>query len=273
MNNSRKLLFLLAFIMPLFFLASCEKDDGSIDDVENDNDGSFSLGHYYSGISTLELEVAYEAGAEPYTVNTTLLGSSNIWSLTKANIEALFKTRPIETVVNVPLELAGMQEIPKQKQGDYTKNDIKSIGDQYRIGKNKDDVGNIFIVFVDAYFSLNGERQEQVLGVAIGNTPYVAIFKPVINSISAGDGTKKSVEQATVIHETGHALGLVDFGLPMSSEHKDEDHGAHCDNEDCIMFWEVASKSAASSFMSFLQDSETILFGPECLSDSRTYQP
>lgn len=268
--NKQSVQFLIIFLIPLLIFSSCKKDDSS-DLIENE---FFSIDYYYSGISTLEIEVAYEVSAVPYIENSSLFGTSKIWNLTKNNIEALFKTRTVETQVIVPFELSEMQVIPKQKQGDYTSNDIKEIASKYRLGNNDTpNKGNIFVMFVDAYFSQNGQRQEQVLGVTIGNTPYVTIFKPVINSLQAGEGTKKNVEQATIIHEIGHALGLVDFGIPMASDHKDEEHGSHCNNQDCIMYWEVANFAAAGSFASLIQDNQAVLFGPECLADTRSYQP
>ncbi|HEY0356753.1 MAG TPA: hypothetical protein VGC29_11140, partial [Flavisolibacter sp.] len=38
-------------------------------------------------------------------------------------------------------------------------------------------------------------------------------------------------------HEVGHLLGLVDIGSPMQTPHKDADHGSHCNNNSCLMYY------------------------------------
>lgn len=264
-------LFIPVFLLcTVFLFFSCEKEDSN--DTDNSiKENNYSLDHFYTGISVLELEVAFETGAEPIVEGGSILGNKPAWNLTKNNIEALFLGRSVETQVDLPLNLQEMTEIPKQKQGDYDSDDIKEIASKYRQGENKGSKGNIFILFVDAYYSIAGDRKENVLGVAIGGTPYVAIFKPVINSISSG--SRKNAEQATVIHEVAHALGLVNFGLPLTSNHQDEQHGAHCANEDCVMFWTVEDKSNLASFIGVIDNNERILFGQECLNDTRSYQP
>ncbi|MEX0811168.1 MAG: hypothetical protein WD048_03055 [Chitinophagales bacterium] len=257
-------------LFALLLFSSCDKDNNDPDDNDIKED-KYTLDHFYSGISTLKLEVAYETGAEPIIESGGILGNEPAWNLTKNNIEALFQGRSVETQIDLPLTLQEMTEIPKQKQGDYSSADIKEIADEFRKGVNEGSTGNIFILFVDAYYSSGGERQENVLGVALGETPYVAIFKPVINSVSSG--SRKNVEQATVIHEVGHAIGLVNFGLPMTANHQDEDHGKHCTNEDCVMYWTVENKSDITDFIGIINDNEKILFGQECLDDARAYQP
>ena len=58
-------------------------------------------------------------------------------------------------------------------------------------------------------------------------------------SIKKQDTIFKITEHSVWIHEIGHLLGLVDNGLPMVSDHRDPDpgHGAHDDNELCVMYW------------------------------------
>lgn len=270
-NYFSKLLMILLIFFGL--LIACQKENGDGENVDDNlNEDNYSLDFFYGGINVLELELAYETGAEPITESSGILGSNEPWNLTKNNIEALFSNRGNAVAIDVPLDLAEMKEIPKQQEGDYSAEVISEIASRYREGVNEDSSGNIFVLFVDAYYEAGGERRENVLGVAIKNTPYVAIFKPVINSIS-GSSAQKNAEQATVIHEVGHALGLVNFGVPLSSSHHDEEHGAHCTNEDCVMFWQVENKAELVSFIGLIQDHSTILFGQECLNDTRSYYP
>ena len=52
-------------------------------------------------------------------------------------------------------------------------------------------------------------------------------------------------EGATWMHEFGHLLGLVDNGTPMLVPHRDENHGHHDINENCIMHWSHESGAVA----------------------------
>ena len=44
-------------------------------------------------------------------------------------------------------------------------------------------------------------------------------------------------EAGVLVHELGHLFGLVNNGTAMVNDHQDEEHGAHDDNEDCLMYW------------------------------------
>ena len=59
-----------------------------------------------------------------------------------------------------------------------------------------------------------------------------------------------SVEETILIHEVGHLLGLVDNGIDMVSDHRDEEHGSHDDNEDCIMYWAINSANISDLLLS-----------------------
>jgi hypothetical protein len=82
----------------------------------------------------------------------------------------------------------------------------------------------------------------------------------------------KYVEQVTLIHEIGHAIGLVNNGLPMVEAHQDADHGAHCNNPDCVMYW---ANEGPNDMLKFAQNASmnqaTIIFDSKCLNDARSY--
>lgn len=62
-----------------------------------------------------------------------------------------------------------------------------------------------------------------------------------MEAISGGIGepSQSVVEQTVTKHEVGHLLGLVDNGTPMQNDHKDEDWGAHCDIDECLMYYAI----------------------------------
>ncbi len=80
---------------------------------------------------------------------------------------------------------------------------------------------------------------------------------------------ERYVEQATVVHEFGHAAGLVDNGLALASAHGDAAHPAHCTNTSCIMYWAIEGTSGAVAYVQkSLLSSSSILWGQECLDDA-----
>lgn len=109
-----------------------------------------------------------------------------------------------------------------------------------------------------------------MLGVSFGRTGVIVMFKDVIEStgLVAVPNLERFVEQATMIHELGHAIGLVDNGVALTTAHKDEEHGAHCTNEDCVMFWLNEGASDAAQFArDRVSGGDVVLFGDECLAD------
>lgn len=55
------------------------------------------------------------------------------------------------------------------------------------------------------------------------------------------DGSVRIIERSTLLHEAGHAIGLVNNGLPMVCPHEDAEHEGHSNNPDSIMYWTVDS--------------------------------
>ena len=131
----------------------------------------------------------------------------------------------------------------------------------------------IFVLYLDGYFNLDGQEQTNVLGISVGSFT-VAIFKPVISAIQGGGvlggDPKYQVEQATVVHEVGHAVGLVDNGVALHTDHLDEAHGKHCDNTNCVMYWANEGASGASSLFGGASVNQ-LVFGQECLDDISNY--
>lgn len=219
---------------------------------------------FSSATTTVDIEVDFAPGATPYVGSDGLFG--NPWRLTRKNLEALFVKAPKTIVMDETV--ADMEALTAAPGGpDYTVDEILALAAEHRQGKDSAGTRTFYVLFLDGYFASDSGREAQVLGVSIGATGVLAMFKPVIS----GTGLlARRVEQTTLIHELGHAFGLVDNGLrPVDSAHVDREHGAHCTNDRCIMYWQnqVGSNLAAYIAQNVTRE-DAILFDEDCLDDA-----
>ena len=121
--------------------------------------------------------------------------------------------------------------------GEYSLDQIKALEESTRLEYNTGSTIAIYCLVTDGPYS-SDSGGTVTLGIAYRNTSMV-IFGKSIQDLSGGLGQpSRSVLETTVIqHEFGHLLGLVDIGSSMQTDHKDQAHGAHCDNSDCLMYY------------------------------------
>ncbi len=222
----------------------------------------------FSQVTAVNVEIDYMPNAEPYTGNAR--GLADIWSITRTNLQRLYKGR----TVTVPTTLPTMEKITDVTGNVFSVDDILAIASRHRSMKNDGTKVAYYLVFLDGYLKdeATGKASQDVLGVSIGDTGVVAMFKPVIKSADSGpinSGVTAFVEQSTLTHELGHATGLVNRTLTMVAAHQDSAHGAHCTNTKCVMYWENEGAAAARQFITrYLTTGTELLFGDECLADA-----
>ena len=241
--------------------AACGGDD--------DHSGSSSPtigreGLFTSAVTEVVFEVDYQTGAAPYT--TYPLRPGNPWSLFETNLSALFE-RTGATVTS-PRELSEMQDIGDlsdlSADADFTVDELLGISAAHRQQQPTTARRTFHVIFLNGYFTNSEGRQDSVLGVSIGDTGVIAMFKPVIDSTSSA----RFVEQTTLIHEFGHAAGLVNNGIALTSAHHDAEHGAHCTNDRCVMYYLNEGAAGLVSFIQrYLATGDAVVFGQECLDD------
>ncbi|MEL6348738.1 MAG: hypothetical protein AAFV53_36880 [Myxococcota bacterium] len=228
----------------------------------NDDDNGPAIGD--PALERIVLEVSYEPGAEPYTGPSPIGGDT--WALFENNMAALFVGTGV-TIEN-PNTLDEMGQIPEQDGQSFDVDRLLALDEAYRDTAATDSSRVYHAIWVDGYFADENGQNRGVIGVSIGNTGVIAMFKPVIESIGLTEGVRRFSEQTTLIHEVGHAVGLVNNGLEMQSAHQDEENGAHCDDDECVMFWANEGVGDIAEFVSrFITDGETVLFDDDCLSD------
>lgn len=210
----------------------------------------------------IQVKVYYEIGAEPYISDTPIL---EYWTILEQNLKALFTGRTIEPNIIVPKTLQDMTSMPASGDVSWTVNDVIALSKKMATSSS----ASTFEIFF-----LNGFSAENngIIGFHINGTRTIAVFKDVIRATGPNPLVPQYVEQSTLVHEMGHALGLVNNGVPMKTNHQDKAHGAHCNIAECVMFW---ANEGTTSLMQFAQEAALkgtiIMFDDKCLKDTRSF--
>ncbi|TVQ11767.1 MAG: peptidase [Balneolaceae bacterium] len=197
-------------------------ENGPPDRSENLKPVGSSASDLLSGGSytRLVVEITYVEGFSP---------TDNALNMVKGFLEArVNKPGGVVVTVNDP--------IPPPGNSTYTVQQIRELEEKYRRTYTEGTNISVHFLFLDKDFS----QSSNVLGIAYLNTS-MALFQNIIQNNSGGIGRpSRSVLERTVMkHELGHILGLVNIGSPMQTGHQDHANGAHCDNDQCLMYHAV----------------------------------
>lgn len=221
---------------------------------------------FSASTKNIVIEVDYAAGVPPYTGNILLFGDT--WGLFKTNAERLFQGAG--KALTIPTELSQMEELTDVEGTEFKGDAILDIAAAHRDKVSEGDTATFYFVWLDGYYHDGEAVRQDVLGVSLGGTGVIAMFKPVIEGTGVGPGSniEKYVEQATLVHEFGHAIGLVNNGLTLTSAHQDEPHGAHCTDQGCVMYYAIEGAPGAVDFAGkAVKGEDTVLFAGDCLAD------
>ena len=212
----------LVFIFVLAIAFSCNKDEevpayvtnNSVKPVDFLTDGTYS---------TLNLELAYVEGYAPSqnaVDNLTIFLSQRLNK--KGGIKITKHTIPATGRTTIDIDA------------------VRTMEQAQRTLVTKGGELTAWIMFLDTEFSQNTST-EKVLGITYGASS-IAIFEKTVYSFFKPDmPSRGSLETVILNHEFGHVLGLVNSSTPMVTPHRDDAHGAHCSNEDCLMYWKAES--------------------------------
>jgi predicted Zn-dependent protease len=261
-----------AIIYSLIFLLviSCGKFGEEGGDPYPTKQSSALLKVFYGSMSKMNVGVFYEPDAEPYTSDFII--GKKAWDILEDNMRSLYSQRSQTVSFEIPKTLAEMTQIAPQGRSVWDSSSLRSLGSSLGLGNSKGGNGEFTIIFVKGTYQGNNN----IIGVSITGTTTIAIFKDVIKSITSGQAqdTKTYTEQFTIVHEMGHALGMVNNGVSVRSNHHDAEHGAHCSNSDCVMNWVNEGGKEILDFAGrFILSGRNTAFGPQCLDDVKHYNP
>ena len=125
--------------------------------------------------------------------------------------------------------------------GPWTAEKIRAMSDKQGRVTQGGTYAVVRMFFLDGSF----EGDRSVLGVAVrGDT--LAVFTQAINSATTRLVGAAALEEAVLVHELGHLLGLVD--LARDTGRDDPEHPGHSTNTESVMFWAVESSLVSQVF-------------------------
>lgn len=218
---------------------------------------------FSSSIDNVTVEIDYQRGAAPFTGKAGRV--ADVWQIARDNVARIFSKKKVA----LPSTLDGMEELTDVTAKSFTSDAILDIAKKHRAAPSSASTATFYLVFLDGLYDDGSGPQDDILGVSIGDSGVVAIFKPVVGGAeSALPGVSAFVEQTTIVHELGHAVGLVADGIPTTTTHHDEAHAHHCTNERCAMNWANERGASVVAFARQLSTTgSTILIDDACLAD------
>ncbi len=211
-------------ILGLILLAACSKSSDSPDPIVNPAN-LLATGASANDIlsnntfTKLLIEIAYVRGFQP-------------------SAEAMdnFQTFLLQRTFKQDIEIQYL-ELPSPNEDDLTLQEVADLESENRTAYNDGTTLAIYIYFADAPSETDDPTEDTVtLGAVYRNTSMV-IHETTVRDIAAKSGqiTIADVETATLNHEFGHLLGLVNLGSPPVNDHEDINAERHCDINGCLM--------------------------------------
>jgi hypothetical protein len=234
---------------------------------DDDGDGGGDVDPVFDPtITRVVIEIDFETGQAPFT--GPILGFGDTFDLTAENVDRLFSGKKTLTI---PRTTAEMEDVGAIADEELTTADLIALAGTHRGRRDEPGTKTYYVLFVSGHFADTSGVQPSVLGVSLGDTGVIAMFKDVIRSTSsvALPNLVRFVEQSTLVHELAHAIGLVDTGVPATSAHVDTAHGAHCTNDRCVMYYLNEGATDAAMFArQVITTGDKILFDASCLADA-----
>lgn len=129
----------------------------------------------------------------------------------------------------------------------WSADDLVKLEAQTRSAEHKAPTAVLHVLYPAGRFENDSVAGVTVGGVVLGP---VTVFLDTLNEVGSPVGplpmpqeARDEIERGTLLHEAGHAMGLVDNGLPMVEDHEDPAHEGHSSNPESVMYWQVESTS------------------------------
>lgn len=213
------------------------------------------------------IEVDYGPGAAPFVGSVP--GVRDLWGIFRSNAQRLFEGSG--KTLAIPTTLGQMQRIDTDAE-EFTLADLVALARRNRTTLSTGDTAAFYVMMLNGYFrDASGQRRTDLLGGHLDGTGIIVVFKPVVLGTAASGGAYAPaiVEQMTLVHEFGHAVGLVDDGVAPVRDHADHARVHHCTSTSCVMnAWNEGGAAATAFATRISQTGDAILFDADCLADA-----
>lgn len=222
----------LFFLLTFSFILSCRKKD----EAAPASPGAGAMAHDFlssGNYDNLIIQIQSVQGFE--LTNATL-----------DNLKTFLQQR-----LNKPMGISIVQStIGSPGKATLSLNDIRTIEQNNRSVSTDGRTLTAYFFVGDADFT-DDSGDGKVLGVAYGPTS-MALFEKTILDFSGdiGQSSQTMLESAVIVHEFGHILGLVNRGSAMQVEHVDKAHANHCNNSQCLMYYQLESSATIGNMSS-----------------------
>lgn len=125
----------------------------------------------------------------------------------------------------------------------YSDSELDSLHKQHQSQQTGGDTAVLHVLFV-AGGHVEDSGSNRILGLASPGGS-ISILKGNIRAsaqggiLGIGAPKEENIERSVLVHEFGHAAGLVNLGAPMRTNHEDGAHQGHSSNKASVMYWAV----------------------------------
>jgi len=240
-------IFLPLWSLPLLLTASCAGDGG----------GGVSISDYIR--ADRYTAMVFEVDRVPEVIPR----AASVANLVATAESVLDKPDGITAVDDDVLASAGADP-------SWTTGELRALADASRDLVVDDGTVVMQLLYVNGRWS----ESNSVIGLQIRRNT-VVIFAERIDSACQGTFPLiqaqlcRGLESTVLAHEFGHAIGLVNNGLPMVDDHEDPDHRAHDPDSNCLMYWAAEGSDVASALGNQITGGgpEALEFCPASLAD------
>jgi hypothetical protein len=215
-------------LLTMFLLAGCSKNSdgpGTDPDPISKSANLLATGDSANDILSNEnftkllIEIAYVSGFQPTAEAMN-------------NFQTFLQTHTFKQDIEIQYLL-----LPSPNKSDLSLQEVADLESENRTAYNEGGTLAIYIYFSDAPSDTDDPEAGTVtLGAVYRNTSMVIYESTVLQlAQSSSQISVQDVETATLNHEFGHLLGLVDLGSPPVNAHEDPDAEHHCDVNGCLM--------------------------------------
>lgn len=168
------------------------------------------------------------------------------------------------------------ETLPDDETKTWTSEELVALEQRTRTTAHKAPVAVLHVLYPAGVHRENGDAT----GITISDTVNVAtvtVFLDRIDDFETGvlptplpypENAVAEIEKATLLHEAGHAMGLVNNGLPMVRPHEDPENAGHSANENSVM-WASVDQAAGIEEALLHNGALPLLFDADDRADMR----